>query len=450
MPSSRAQNRFSDNVSLLSSSMEHTIQRLLELYKDGRSLPGLASITRLLEQLGNPQDQIRCIHVAGTNGKGSTCAYMETILRASGYRTGLFPSPHLDSFTEYMRIDGQEIGEETLAFYASKVLEACDRITKQGFEHPTFFEVITACTYLCFADQHVDIAVVETAMGGRLDATNVIMPVLSVITQIGMDHVAVLGPGVDNIAREKAGIIKEGVPVVMARQQYSLPQMVIRSVCQEKHCQLLDVDAYESTIVSRALTGQRFQITIEDTSYTIDIPLMGNHQVDNAMTALCAVRTLVGKGYTIPHDAIVQGFKDTYWPGRMQIIEHDGVHVLLDGAHNPQAAEALKQAINAHLKNEKLILACGILNTKDAKGISEAFASFAHRVVCTKVDNIRAMEPKELLAYFEKLGLEGEVIDDVDAAVKRALTLAKAHRAQWIVATGSLYMLADVKRALKA
>ena len=428
--------------------MERSLQQLNALYLDGRSLPGLASITGLMHALGDPQSRIRCIHVAGTNGKGSTCATMASVLQAAGYKVGFFPSPHLHTFCEYMQIDGHMISEEDLAHYAHRVLLACQRLTEEGHEHPTFFEVITACTYLYFTEQQVDIAVIETAMGGRLDCTNVITPILSVITQIGMDHVAVLGPRIDDIAKEKAGIIKDRVPVIMARQQYSLPQMVIRSVCQQKHCELIDVEAYPFEVVNRSLKGQTFETTIGNTPYTITTPLLGDHQVDNAMTALCAILELRRLGYTISDEALQEGYKAIHWAGRMEIAEHEGIHFLLDGAHNRQAAVALKEAIHRYLPDEKIILICGILTTKDAVGVSEAFASFSHYAVCTKPNNLRAMQPCELKNHYINHGTKSEAVDTAEDAVQRAITLAKAEGARWIVAAGSLYMLSDIKKAL--
>ncbi|MCG8337965.1 MAG: bifunctional folylpolyglutamate synthase/dihydrofolate synthase, partial [Proteobacteria bacterium] len=217
-------------------------ERLFQLYQDGRSIPGLISIKRLLKYLGDPQEGVACIHVAGTNGKGSTCAYIESILREAGLETGFFSSPHLQIYNEYIRLNGLMISDDEMEGYLKRVFEACDSIARQGHELPTFFEVMTACAYLCFADRPVDIAVIETGLGGRLDATNVITPLVSVITQIGLDHTAVLGRSIDNIAREKAGIIKEGVPLVLARQQYSLPQMVIRSICEHSSSQCIDTE----------------------------------------------------------------------------------------------------------------------------------------------------------------------------------------------------------------
>ena len=333
----------------------------------------LEGIARLLSRLQNPHFSLKCIHVAGTNGKGSVCAMTERVLRESGYRTGLFTSPYLETFTERIRIDGQNIDEEAFAAIANRVISAAKEITSEGFIHPTFFELVTACAFIAFKDNKVDITVIEAGVGGLNDSTNVIDPLISVITNIGMDHMNVLGSTIEDIARKKAGIIKPGCPVVLYPQESPMAYTEVLMEARRQSAPLYSASDAKIMIHASGLDGQRFSVSYQGIKAMLEISLLGRHQILNAATAfitLVVLKQSLGLN-KITSESIIRGFKNAKWPGRLEIVHKNDPLIIIDGAHNRQAAKYLKDELLRLAVNQKFILLTGIMGTKDAEGIIE-------------------------------------------------------------------------------
>lgn len=398
---------------------------------------GLLNITELLKRLDNPQTLFPCVHVAGTNGKGSVCAFVESMLREAGYRTGLFTSPYLERFTERIRIGAEEIGEEDFAALATHVRAAADAMVREGLGHPTFFELITACCFLYFADRQVDIAVIETGLGGRTDATNVVHPLVSVITSIGIDHAQSLGNTIEKIAGEKAGIIKPGAPCVLSAGNDVAAVEVIRQAAKDAGSRLVLADGCVAEPVTDSLDGQVFNLKCGELLYEgLDIKLLGRHQVSNAVTAVLAVLELVKQGFAINEAAIRAGMMQARWPGRMEVLQKEPL-VMIDGAHNPQGAGILAAAVCRYMKEKPVCLVMGAMADKDAGPMIEQFSSFATKVIATlPPSHARQQHSAEGLAHmFNRYGLEAVAIEDWRQALSTAMGSGMA-----VVVAGSLYL----------
>jgi dihydrofolate synthase/folylpolyglutamate synthase len=373
---------------------------------------GLEGITGLLGLMGDPQRKLRCMHVAGTNGKGSVCAMIASVLQESGFRVGLYTSPHLHSYTERIQVNGREIAKEDAVRLVSGIEPLAKRVKGQ---QPSFFEITTALAFRYFADNDVDYAVIEAGLGGRLDATNVITPLVSVITNADFDHMQILGDSVAKIAQEKAGIIKPGVPVVTAASGEALG--VIEAVCREKACKLVKVSKPNNIALS----------------------LPGEHQKVNAATAIAALRLL--NEPRITDDAIRQGLKKAKWPGRLELIGN----VLLDGAHNLPAIRALKASLPL-FKRKRLVLVLGILQDKDYPAMIAEIAPAADEVIITRPDAGRAAPVQLLESEIKKHVQNYAVCDGVASAVAKAKSLARP--GGLVLVTGSLYTVGEAREAL--
>jgi dihydrofolate synthase/folylpolyglutamate synthase len=343
---------------------------------------GLDRITRLLEALGSPHRQGRFIHVAGTNGKGSTCAMIEVGLRASGVRTGLYTSPHLIEPTERVQIDGQPITEDQFAEAFTEVHKLAEQMLSSGELdlHPTYFETVTAMAFLLFARQQVDTIVLEVGMGGRLDATNVVTPALSVITPVDFDHQFFLGDSLEKIAAEKAGILKPGIPAVFAGQREEA-ETVLRAHAKGPYILARDWAIIDLSINAR---GSNFRMRGED----VVCPLAGQHQVENARTAAIALHEL---------GVSPAGIAKTRWPGRLEQVSRDP-EIILDGAHNPAGAQALANYIREFYPGRRIWMIYGVMRDKAAGEMAALLFPLAHRVIVTAPDNSRAMPPEEIPA----------------------------------------------------
>jgi len=427
-------------------SYHESIQYLYNLRKHGIKF-GLENISRLASELGNPHKLFHTVHVGGTNGKGSTSAIVASILQAAGFNVGLFTSPHLISFTERIRINGAEITERDVAGLAEEVREVASHIDDFS---PTFFEVVTAMALLYFSRGKIDIAVMEVGMGGRLDATNIISPDVCIITQISYDHMEFLGKTLKEIAQEKAGIIKKGIPVVSAHQEPEAMN-VIETMAKGNDAELY---AYGSEFTSAPgredTSGIHFDY--HDSHMRIDdlyLPLAGVHQMQNASVAIKAV-SLISKPIT--HRIIKEGLKITKWPGRLEFI-HDDPPILIDGAHNPAAAAVLSQALqNIFLKTYKrIILILGIMGDKDIPGILKPLLSLASESILTQPPYSRAAAPETLARIAKSMGFS-----DVHTAhtVKDALVMGMKNARNFqlgsalIVVTGSFYTIGEAKEVL--
>lgn len=399
------------------------------------SKPGLERVSELLTRLGEPQSKLRFVHVAGTNGKGSTSVMLASVLRRARLKTGLFTSPYVNRFNERMQINGHEIGDEELADVVERIKPHADAMD----DHPTEFEMMTAAALLWFCEQGCDVVVCEVGLGGRLDATNVIpYPECSVITNIGLDHTAILGDTLSEIAYEKAGIIKNGCPVVLYQQSYEVTE-VIRDVCCERGCELTVPDFDDIVPEFDSRDGQVF--SYRGASYAI--PLLGAHQLRNAVTVIETVNVLRKRGFEISDDELEAGLYAVSWPARFEILRDDPWFVV-DGGHNPQCAEALRDCILKYFPNEKRVLLMGVLADKDYRSIVKILAPLFDAFVTVTPNSPRALDAKDLAALFEEYGREVKTADSIRDGVGLAVGMAQSLGAM-VCACGSLYICGEIR-----
>jgi dihydrofolate synthase/folylpolyglutamate synthase len=425
-------------------------QALSQLYR--RNLHtvklGLEVERALCEHLGRPQDQFLALHVAGTNGKGSVCAMLAAVLQAAGFRTGLYTSPHLVNFRERVRVNGAAIPDADLARLLARIELAAKAGVAAGHRDATFFEFTTALAFEYFREQRVQVAVLETGMGGRLDATNVVTPVVSVITSIGLDHQAYLGDTVEKIAAEKAGIIKEGRPVVCGALDAG-PLAVIRRAAREAHAPL--TIASEACTVKRTaqtLEGQRVVIETEDESVSrVRLPLLGEHQLGNCAVAMAAlVRFRDETGLPVAEDAIRRGLGEVRWPARCQVVEREPP-LIIDGAHNADAARVLADTLDDLRKRRPLGLVVSFLADKDAAAYLRAVAGSVKRCWIVPLQNERAMPVEQIAAAARAAGLDPTACPDLAQALAAARAWA-AGLGGFVCVCGSLYLAGEALRLL--
>jgi len=409
---------------------------------------GLENISHLLKLLDNPHEKLKAIHVGGTNGKGSISAMVASILEAQGYRVGLFTSPYLQSFTERIKINGKPIGEEDVGRLAGRVKEKIDQMAGQGYHHPTEFEIITAIGFMYFLEQAVDFVVLEVGLGGRLDATNVIRPLISVIASISLDHMDVLGNSIEEIAYEKAGIIKEGTPVVSYPQRTEALR-VIAGVCRQRNSPLTVVRDNNIRVRYSGIDGQCFDLKFEgEVLENLRINLLGRYQVLNAAVAVKTVMVLRDSGTKVTKRALYDGLTSTRWPGRAEVLPIKPL-VMLDGAHNEEGMIALKDVVDDFFSDREIILVLGILHDKEVGKMVDTIVPLVHTIVCTQPDNIRAMEAEQLAnLIYDRLKRRCIAIKDMDDAVDRALALAKDRDNAMVLVCGSLYLVGPVRKKL--
>ena len=395
----------------------------------------------LLERLGTPHLTAESIHIAGTKGKGSTAAMIASILAASGYRTGLYTSPHLHSFTERIRIDGNPIPEAGFAALVQRLRPEFDAFNQIGVHGElTTFEILTALAFVHFKEQGADFQVLETGLGGRLDATNVVQPRACAITSISLDHTEVLGNTLAQIAAEKAGIIKRGCPVVSAPQDFEV-RSIMSSVCREKGARLVEVGR---DIVWRLRehsdSGQSFNLSGLRGSYDLTIPLLGEHQVDNAAVAVGIAETLAGLSVGISAESIATGLSQVSWPGRLQVLRRDPL-LVVDGAHNADSARKLAKALTDYFRFAEVILVIGTSRDKDIAGMVDGLLPLSTNVIVTRSRNPRAADASALATEFSKRGVKVKEAETVWSAV--ATALREASRLDLVCATGSLFVVAE-------
>ena len=371
---------------------------------------GLERISTLLSQLGDPQNDFRSIHIAGTNGKGSVAAMLSSILKQAGYKVGLYTSPHLVDYTERVRINEKDISKEKFAGAVEKVKKVIDKLPELDL---TEFEVLTAASFLLLSREKVDIAVIEVGLGGRLDATNVITPVLSIITNVDLDHTDVLGDSLSMIAREKGGIIKPGITLVTGEIKV---WRLLRDICKR--------------------TGSKFiRSNHEKIEY---VPFLGEHQVENAKVAVASIKNLRSSGISVSNAQINRGLRRAYWPGRLQVVNKKPL-MILDGAHNPAGARALFKYLSK--LNKKIVIIIGMQANKDADDFIRTIMPIADRFIVAKSSHPNAL-PKEVLARkIENAGGKAVLEKDLKTAV---LMAKKSGRS--VCLTGSLYLVGDMIR----
>ncbi len=414
---------------------------------------GLERITLLLEKLGRPQDAFLSVHVAGTNGKGSTSAYLSSILRASNLRTGLFTSPFIERFEERIQVDGEVIPAEELLDATLAVRDAADEVEQEMGEHPTEFELMCAVAFVHFSRRGCGVAVVECGLGGRLDATNVVSPAVCVVTRIGMDHTDVLGDTLSAIAAEKAGIIKEGVPVVSWPQQDEAAS-VIRERCNDMGCELVESDFSRLEVAPLGSLSDKRSLDYRGIRY--ETKLLGAYQPTNAAVAIDAARVLSARRpeFGITQDAIARGVADAVWPGRFEVVATSPL-VVVDGAHNPQGAEALAESMRELVDvrpGRRPTLVVGVLADKDYPAIVAPMLPYARRIVAYTPNNPRALDAsalaREAASQAEKAGMDVEVAVAESAGEAMLLAVEKEGPEGMVVAFGTLYSIGAVKQAL--
>ena len=402
---------------------------------------GLSRIERLVELLGHPEGRYRTVHVTGTNGKGSVSAMTAAILTESGFRTGLYTSPHLTSYTERFVIDGEQASEADFAAAISAAKEAAETMLAEGLEQPTEFEVLTAAVFYYFAEKHVDYAVIEVGLGGLLDSTNVIMPEVAVITNVAMEHADRCGGTLEGVAHHKAGIIKRGVPVVTAAEGMTLD--VVRRKAAEEGSEIF---AYGEDF--RAAAGaEGIDFSSKDSGAAhYALALGGAYQRQNAALAIRTAMLLAEKHSAVTHETIARALKSVAWPGRFERFALEGVRIVVDGAHNPAGAAALKESLDATFAGEKRVLLLGILEDKDYRAMLRTLVRADDRVVITPPASSRAGDPENLARVAREITQEVEVVPAADAALSRALDRASGRRI--LCAAGSLYLIGNLRRLL--
>ena len=417
-------------------SLQTCLKELYNLRRFGVKLE-LGTIRRMLAGLGNPQDSFKTIHIAGTNGKGSVAATLYAILMEAGYSVGLYTSPHLVQFNERIAVDGQlATDEEILEAYLSV------RSISPGEREPTFFEYTTAMAFSVFAKRHVDWVVVETGMGGRMDATNVIVPVVSVITNVGLEHQQYLGRTLEEIAWEKGGIIKKGVPVVTGASQPKVLS-VLQAIADIRKCELYRLK--KDFNIQKNSDGTISYRGMDHTYPGLELQLIGDHQLKNAALSIATCELLRDRRVLIDERAIREGLRSTRWPGRLEIVRQSP-ELILDGAHNLDAARTLAKHLETAYAGRDITLVIGILSDKPYEKILKILVPLCKRVICTKPKIDRALPVETIENISRKIVSDVITVPKVDRAVQTALQKAKPNDV--ICVAGSLYVVGEAKAYL--
>ena len=444
-------------------SYETAVSRMFALGHELAQTPShkfdLEHMRLLLQAMDHPERRFPSVLIAGTNGKGSTAATLASILRASGVKTGLYTSPHLVRINERIRINGKEIGDDDFAELHGKIDRAAETLVekKELPWHPSFFEMMTAIAFEYFSREQVDLAVLEVGMGGRLDATNVVEPRVSVITDISLDHQKFLGNTVSEIAREKAGIIRRGGPVVTLPQQpeandvigNAILEMEARAVNAVPFVPPVSPGSFEYLVPSTEQNGSRhlyrYPVQVMGEQILVETPLVGRHQLRNVALAIAAAEELNRQGFSsIKAKSIESGIRETHWPGRFQVIaaRPGWPEIVIDVAHNPAGAWALRSALSERYEDRPLIFVFGAMRDKAISEMTEILFPLADRVIATRPGNPRAASPEEIQQAGARTGVDIDAVEDVEGAVELARLLAKAGTV--VVITGSIYLVGEL------
>ncbi len=423
----------------LYSFVDYSLKHASELAKADFNLDRMFA---LMESLGNPQKKYPIIHVAGTKGKGSTSALCASALKAAGYKVGLYTSPHLEDYVERIRVNGRPITHSRMVKLVEEIKPAVAKIP-----HLTTFEITTALGFLAFARAGVDAAVIEVGLGGRLDATNVVTPKVSVITSLSMDHMAVLGDTLGKIAGEKAGIIKQGVPVVSSPQKKEALEVILRVAEDKSAPTILGGQRYRISIIEISLDGQTVQLTdnLQPSTFTFKLPLLGSHQLINAATAYAALKA---SGLRISNAAIQKGFSQVKWQARFEVVRRDPP-VIFDSAHNDNSFARLRETLDAYFPGKEVYLIFGASEDKNIPGMFRELRSKIRKVIVTRADHPRALEVEKIQTLAVQAGLQSEAVTPVSSALARALELS-ANDGSIVLSAGSMFVTAEVMTAWKA
>jgi len=425
-------------------------EEYLHSFVDFEMIPGISfassdydllHVEELLHRMGDPHLAARTVHIAGTKGKGSTAAMIAQVLTVSGYRTGLYTSPHLHSIRERLSVDSDPISQLDFASLVAEARPHLESVNRSPvYRQPTFFEVLTALAFAYFKMKQVDFQVLETGLGGRLDATNVASPEVCVITPISLDHTEVLGNSLEKIAYEKAGIIKPRSMVVVSPQAEEV-NSVIRDVCREKGAKLVKAaEELKWHRVAGDFHCQSFVAEGKKGSRCFTIPLLGDYQIDNAATAVVALEVLASLGFEISDADVAEGLAKTYWPGRFQVVSLQPT-VLVDGAHNVASAMKLVENIKGYFHYNELFLIMGISCDKDVSGVVKELVWLSPKVVVTRSAHPRSASPLVVASEFARCGVAADIAENVPQALSQTLSLANSN--DLVCVTGSLFVVAE-------
>ena len=423
------------------------IERIHQFDKFGIVL-GLERMEELLGRIDNPHKGQKYIHVAGTNGKGSVCKYLEAGLAGCGYKVGVYTSPYIERFNERIRFDGEDISDEDLEGTAWRVIEAAESMVADGLDSPTEFEVVTAIAFLYYKEKSPDYVILEVGMGGTGDSTNIIeAPLASIITSISFDHMGVLGDTLAEIAGNKAGIIKTGCPVISNVPEHEAAKVIARTA-YEKGARLYDVSRIPVAVTDESAEGETVSMELFGKSYSgVRIPMTGSHQAQNLKTALAALEILRASGkVSLNKDGLYEGLAGARQNGRFEVLSHGGdgkPAIVIDGAHNEAGASALEATMRECYPGKRVLLVTGILADKDVDAILEHFAGIAERAIATEPDNPRKLAASELAERLEKHGVSAEYESDIEKAIE--LANQKGNEYDVILYAGSLYLVGKVR-----
>lgn len=438
---------------------EESLNYIQGTAKFGTNL-GLERVEKILEFLGNPHKKIKTIHAAGTNGKGSIVSMTARILQENGYKVGMYTSPHLEVFEERIQINGENISKEDLAYCVTEVSKAVDKVLDAGYDNPTEFEIETAAMFYYFYIKKVDFAVVEVGLGGRLDATNA-MPgfdkksgggvMLSIIASISYDHMHILGDTLEKIAYEKAGIIKNGIPVVLYPQKPEA-EKVIEDICRKRNSKLIKVEEDSVKIIGCKKIDknsenfcQHIEVSVKNDIYDVELSLLGKHQLLNCATALFAIDELKSMGVDIKKEKTIYALSRVKWIGRLEVLNRKPI-VVIDGAHNIDGIEKLKYNVQHYFKYRKLILVLGILADKEVHKMADCIVPISDRVICVTPNSDRAETAAELSKIVSEYNPNCEYFESYEEAYKKALSCASED--DIILISGSLYMIGDMRKII--
>ncbi|QBD85636.1 bifunctional folylpolyglutamate synthase/dihydrofolate synthase [Clostridium tetani] len=409
---------------------------------------GTKRVEKILDILGNPHKNLKCIHIAGTNGKGSITSMITSILIESGFKIGMYTSPYIEEFEERIQINRENIPKDDLAYYTTIVSEAIEKVVSMGWGYPTEFEIITCIMFLYYSKKEIDYAIIEVGLGGKSDSTNVIKPLVSIITSISYDHVSILGNTIEEIASEKAGIIKENVPVILYPQEEGAYK-VIEKTCMEKDSKLIYIDEnsiYHIPNEDFNKSYQFLQIKTNKDEYKVQLSLLGSHQRMNCAVAIYAIEQLMQIGIKIKKEDILRGLSNVQWPGRLEILKTNPL-VVIDGAHNLDGITKLKESIKQYFRYNKLILIIGILTDKDIQKMVRTITPIANKVIAVTPNSYRGKTSQELIKTIENYNKNCEALEDYKEAYVKAL--AYCDEDDMILICGSLYMIGDMRKIIR-
>ena len=406
---------------------------------------GLERTEKLLEKLGNPHEKIKLIHIAGTNGKGSTSSILGNILISHGYRVGFFNSPHLEDIEETIRINNENIKEEEFIELINEIKVYVDEVIEEGFNHPTEFEVLTCIMFLYLYRKKVDFGIIEVGLGGRLDSTNVINPILSIITSISLDHINILGDNITEITKEKCGIIKKNTPVITCMQKDEALEVIIEKASL-MNSNLIVSNSNNFRFINVSFNDKIYQevgFKFDEKEEILKLPLLGDHQIINLSLAISAIKELNSLNYIdLDIEKVKFGVFNTKWNGRLEVINKEPI-IVLDGAHNLEGIEVLKRSIDKYFKFNNLYLIIGILKDKEVEKMVEVITPSANKVYTLEPNSIRAEKAETLKEIIKKYNDNVEYFEDYNKAIEDVLS--KANEKDLILVCGSLYMIGSIR-----